>query len=75
MVILGQAIQSNLEMFELRQDGPLSKLQVGASHHTFPSLVKLEGYLICHCAALYKANIWRHLREAAVLMNTVVGWG
>ena len=70
---IGQVIQSNLEMFILGQDCPLGKLEVGASHHAFPSLVKLEGDLICHCAALYEANIWRHLAEATALVKSLVG--
>ena len=70
MLTLRPIVQSNLEMFILGQDCPLSKLQVGASHHAFPSLVELEGNLICHSAALYKANIWRHLAEAAALVET-----
>lgn len=49
------------QVFELRQDSSLGKLQVRTSDRPFLTLLKLERYLVCYSTALYKTDIRGHL--------------
>ena len=60
------------QVFELRQNSSLGKLQVRTSDHAFLPLLKLECYLVCYSTALYKTNIWGHLnRQQDVLIKAL----
>ena len=50
-------------MLKLWQNSSLCKLQVRTSNHSFLTLLKLEGYLVCNSTALYKADMGGHLQR------------
>lgn len=63
------------EMFKLRQNSSLRKLQVRPSNHAFLALLKLECYLVCYRTALYKTDVWGDLNRQQKCQTWHVGGG